>query len=63
MQEIQETGSIPESERSPGGGNGNPLLCSFLENPMDRGTRQAAVHGFTRVGHDSVTEHAHKWTE
>ena len=35
----------------------------FLENLMDRGTRQAAVHGFTRVGHDSVTEHAQKWTE
>ena len=30
-------GSIPESGRSPGGGNGNPLQCSCLENPMDRG--------------------------
>ena len=29
-------GSIPESERSPGGGNGNPLQYSCLENPMDR---------------------------
>ena len=31
------TGSIPGSERSPGEGNGNPLQCSCLENPMDRG--------------------------
>ena len=30
-------GSIPESERFPGGGNGNPLQCSSLENSMDRG--------------------------
>ena len=31
-------GSIPGSGRSPGEGNGNPLQCSCLENPMDRGT-------------------------
>ena len=30
-------GSIPGSERSPGGGNGNPLRYPCLENPMDRG--------------------------
>jgi len=30
-------GSIPGLERSPGEGNGNPLQCSCLENPMDRG--------------------------
>ena len=30
--------SIPELERSPGGGNGNPLQYSCLENAMDRGT-------------------------
>ena len=28
---------IPGSGKSPGGGNGNPLLYSCLENPMDRG--------------------------
>ena len=28
-----------------GGGNGNPLQCSCLENPMDRGAWWAAVHG------------------
>ena len=39
-----------------GEGNGNPLLYSCLENPMDRGAWQATVHGVTRVGHDLVTE-------
>ena len=36
--------SIPESGRSPGGGCGNPLQYSCLENPVDRGGWQAAVH-------------------
>ena len=40
-----DAGSIPGSERSPGGGNGNPRQYSCLENPMDRGTWQARVHG------------------
>ena len=40
--------SIPESGRSPGEGNGNPLQYSCLENPMDRGAWQAAVHGLTK---------------
>ena len=31
--------------KSPGGGNGNPLQYSCLENPMDRGAWQATVHG------------------
>ena len=39
-----KAGSIPESGRSPGGGHGNPLLYSGLENPMDRGAWQATVH-------------------
>ena len=38
-------GSIPGSERSPGGGSSNPLQYSYLENPMDRGAWQATVHG------------------
>ena len=37
-------GSIPESERSPGEGNGNPLLYSCLENPMDGEACWAIVH-------------------
>ena len=32
-----DPGLIPRSGRSPGGGNGNPLQYSRLENPMDRG--------------------------
>ena len=37
-------GLIPGSGRSPGEGNGKPLLCSCLGNPMDREARQATVH-------------------
>ena len=39
-----DMGSIPGSERSLGGGNGNTLHYSCLENPMDRGAWQATVH-------------------
>ena len=35
--DIRDRGSIPGSGRSPGGGHGNPLEYSCLENPMDRG--------------------------
>ena len=42
-----DTGSIPGSRRSPGGGNGKPLQYSCLENPMDRGAWRAVVHGIT----------------
>ena len=47
-----DVGSIPGLERSLGGRNGNPLQYSCLENPMDRGAREATVQGVTRVGHD-----------
>ena len=42
--DIRDASSIPGLERSPGGGHGNPLQYSYLENPMDRGARQATVH-------------------
>ena len=42
--ETGDAGLIPGSRRSPGGGNGNPLQNSCLENPMDRGVWQATVH-------------------
>ena len=43
---MQETQEMPVgSGRSPGGGDGNPLQYSCLENPMDRGAWQATVHG------------------
>ena len=38
---IREVGSISVLRRSPGGGNGNPLQYSCLENPTDRGAWQA----------------------
>ena len=41
-------GSIPESGKSPGEGNGNPLWYSSLENPLDRGVWCVAVHGVTK---------------
>ena len=53
-----DASSIPESGRAPGGGNGNPLQCSGLEKPMDRGAWGASVHGVTRVRGDLATEHA-----
>ena len=40
-----DLGSIPGSGRSPGGGHGNPLQYSWLENPKDRGVQWATVHG------------------
>ena len=42
--DIRDMGSIPGLERSPEGGHSNPLQCSCLENPIDRGAWQAAVH-------------------
>ena len=51
--------SIPRLGRSSGGGNGNPLQYSFLENPMDRRAWWAAVHGVLRVRHDLVTKPYH----
>ena len=44
----RDVGSIPGLGRSPGGGNGNPLQCSCLEDSMDRGTWRATVHGVTK---------------
>ena len=49
---VGDVGSIPGLGRSPGGGNGNPLQYSCLENPMDRGVRQTTLHG---VGRDRAT--------
>ena len=43
-EDAGDLGSIPGSGKSPGGGNGNPLQCSCLENSMDRGDWQAIVY-------------------
>ena len=44
----RDTGSAPGSGRSPGGGQGNPLQYSCLENPTDRGAWQAGDHGVAK---------------
>ena len=43
-----DTSPIPGLGRSPGGGHGNPLQCSCLENPMDKGAWRATVHTFKK---------------
>ena len=50
--DTRDTGSISGLGRSPGGGNGNPLQYSCLENTMDRGAWWATVYGVERVRHD-----------
>ena len=43
-----DSGSVPDSGRSPGEGNGYPLQYSYLENSMDRGAWWAIVHGIAK---------------
>ena len=45
---IRDAGSISGSRISARGGNDNPLQCSCLENPMNRGVWRATVHGVTK---------------
>ena len=45
---ARDSGSIPGSGRCPGERNGNPLQYSYLGYPMDRGARQAVVHGVAK---------------
>ena len=51
-EDIRNSGLIAGSERASGGGHGNPLRYSCLENPMDWGAWQATIHRVARVGHD-----------
>ena len=46
--DLRDAGLISGSGRSPGGGHGNPIQYSCLENPMDRGAWQVAVHGVAK---------------
>ena len=46
--DVRDMGSIPGLGRFPGGGHGNPLQYSCLENPMDRGAWWATVHRITK---------------
>ena len=54
MRHYRDAGSIPESGRSPGGGLGNSLQYSYLENPMDRGAQWRSLQsiGLQRVRQD-----------
>ena len=45
---ARDTGSISEEGRSPGGGHGNPLQYSCLENPTDKAAWQATVHRLSK---------------
>ena len=62
-----DVGLILGSRRSPGGGNGNPLQCSSLENPvdMDRGAWWATVHGVAKsqtwLSHLTIIATAHAY--
>ena len=45
---VGDLGMVPGLGRSPAEGNGNPLQCSCLENPMLRGAWHATVHGVAK---------------
>ena len=53
--DIRYMHSIPGSGRSPGGGHGNPIQYSCLENPIDRGFLPAIVHGIAESDTTEVT--------
>ena len=53
-----DAGLILGLGRSAGGGHGNPLQYSCLENPMDRGTWQASVHRVTESDMTEMTEYS-----
>ncbi|CAI9166218.1 unnamed protein product [Rangifer tarandus platyrhynchus] len=60
-EDVRDTGSISGSGRSPGGGHGNPLQCSCLEHPTDRGAWQAVVHRVaqSQIQLKRLSMHAH----
>ena len=59
--DIRDVVLIPALGRSPGGGHGNPLQYSYLENPMDRGDWQSTVRRVTksRTWLKLLCRHAH----
>ena len=59
--DVRGMGSIPRSERSPGGGHGKPLQDSYVKNPMDRGARQARIRGCKELEMTEVSWHTHRY--
>ena len=55
--DTRDVGSIPGLGGSPGGGHGNPLQFSCLENPMDRGAWRAVVHRVPELDTTEATAH------
>ena len=53
---AEDPGLTPGLGRSPGEGNGNTLQYPCLENPVDRKSWWATIHGVARVGHDLATK-------
>ena len=58
--DTRDSGSIPGSGRSLGGGHGTPFQDSCLENPMDRGAWQATVHSIAESNMTEAAQHTHK---
>ena len=54
-EDVRHMGSIPGSEKSPGGGHGSPLQYSFLEDPIDRGAWWATVPRVIELDTTEVT--------
>ena len=46
--DLRDASWIPGLGKTPGGGHGNPLQYSCLQNPMDRGAWRATTHGVTK---------------
>ena len=59
--DVRDVSLIPESRRCPGGGHGNSMQCSCLENPMDRGAWRATVHSVaqSQIQLKRLSTHSH----
>ena len=53
--DMRDVGSVSGFGRSPGGGHGNPLQYSCLENPMDRGAWWATIHRVAELDMTKMT--------
>ena len=60
--DVRDVGSVPGLGRSPGGGHGNPIQNSSLENPKDRGAWRAMVHRIAESDMMKRLSLAHNYT-